>query len=59
MTYAAIHLGLLVRLLTVGAGAVSDTFSCFEGTFSSYWVALSNLNMREGAQSYCNLRCRV
>lgn len=53
----SIHLGLLVRLLTVGAGAVSDTFFCFGGPFSSYWGALSNHNMREGAQSHCNLIC--
>lgn len=29
MTYTNIQLGLLVGLLTVAAGAVSDTFVCF------------------------------
>jgi hypothetical protein len=41
----------------VGVG-VLRTLSCL-GLFSPYWVALSSLDMRVGAWSYCNLLCPV
>ena len=48
------ELGVLVGILTVGVGASSDSFvSCLLwGPFSSYWVALSSLDVMVCAWSY-------
>lgn len=48
------YLGLLLGLLTVESGVVSDSVAAF-GTFPSYQSVLSSLNRRGGAQSHYNL----
>ena len=52
-----VWLGVLVGLLTVGAGAVSDFFCWLLGLFSSYWVALSSLKRKVDAYSYHKVIC--
>lgn len=49
---------VLVGLLPVGVGAVSDPFACFGDSFS-YFIPLSSLNRRGGALSYYNWMCHV
>lgn len=48
----------LAGSLTVGVGAVSDTFQ-HPGPHFLHWVDSSSLHTREGAYSNCNLICHV
>lgn len=42
-------------ILIVGAGAVPEPFVYLWDIFSSYWVALSSLDVKVSAWYYCSL----